>query len=96
MGTIAEELVALLGGVQKVAEGAAEVEQAAERGLTRAAAVMDRLTQSDTVDRIVDRSVGALFQGVLEEAQAAAPAPRPAPSPPPRTRVRQRPPRKHG
>jgi hypothetical protein len=95
MGTIAEELAALLGGVQKVAEGAAEVEQAAERGLTRAAAVVNHLTQSDTVDRIVDRSVGALLQGVLEEAQAA-PAPRPSPSSPPRTRVRQRPPRKHG
>jgi len=95
MGTIVEELTALLGGAQKVAEGAAEVEQAAERGLARAAAVRDHLTHSDTIDRIVDRSVGALLQGVLEEAQAA-PSPRPSPSPHTRTRVRQRPPRKRG
>jgi hypothetical protein len=95
MGMIADDLAALLGGVQKVAEGAAEAAQAADRGLTYVAAVTDHLTQPDTVDRIVDRSVGALLQGVLDEARAA-PSARPAPSPPARTCAPQRPPRKHG
>lgn len=95
MTTIANDLMALMGGVQKVAEGAAEVEQAAERGLTRAAAVVDHLTQPETVDRLVERSVGALLQGVLEEA-VTAPSARPSPARPAHTCVRQRPPRKRG
>ena len=71
MSTIADELAALMAGVQKVAEGAAQVEQAAEQGLTRAGAVIDHLATPEAVERIVDRSLGALLRGVLEEAQAA-------------------------
>lgn len=87
MGTIADDLAALLGGMLKVAEGAAEVEQAADRGLARAAAVAGHLARRETHDRIVEAGLGALFRGVLEEAEAASsPSPsspsRSCPSPP--------------